>query len=152
MSNKYQLPTPYSFRDITPISFYRSWSLRHGPSSKVGMGCVYGHVPWASGSLGGTGINLNLKRSYIYNIQNFVLWTVTPQTPYIYGPLFTHPTSTYQLPSVHFSVLYTSLLSFHFYLFLNKFVVIIVFFTSSHTPVKAYKSLEIYSSNFNSPC
>ena len=28
--NKYQLPTPYSFRDITLTGFYRSRSLRQG--------------------------------------------------------------------------------------------------------------------------
>ena len=35
-STKYQLPTPYSFRDITQIRFYRSRSLRQGQSSNQG--------------------------------------------------------------------------------------------------------------------
>ena len=36
VSTKYQLPTPYSFRDIAQTSFYRSRSLQQGQRSNQG--------------------------------------------------------------------------------------------------------------------
>ena len=35
VTTKYQLPAPYSFRDIARTRFYRSRSLRQGQNSKV---------------------------------------------------------------------------------------------------------------------
>ena len=35
VSTKYQLPTPYSFRDIARTRFYRSRSLRQGQRSNL---------------------------------------------------------------------------------------------------------------------
>ena len=37
VSTKYQLPTPYSFRDIARTRFYRSRSLRQGQRSNQGQ-------------------------------------------------------------------------------------------------------------------
>ena len=42
---KYQLPTPYDFRDIAWTRFYRSRSLQQGQGSNQGETMFYTYIP-----------------------------------------------------------------------------------------------------------
>ena len=69
VSTKYQLPTPYSFRDIARTRFYRSRSLRQGQRSNQGqIMTLHNYTLWRT---------ITYKKSTLESSGNGEQWTLT---------------------------------------------------------------------------